>query len=209
MRSNDESPNVLKTETFIFCLKPGPAEECCFCLNLKIGTIVFPLIAIILQISFNITQLYLNKEPKIDVVIFVAILDILVILGYTFLIISIIYRRVDYAYYGYLIFVVKLLIILTAWTIIILYQFILLFKSSQAETNNHIKNLSIGFIIIFFIFSFEIYSLYIYYSFTRYAALDNWNAIDGDFNFTNNNDIQLNSVSNKQNMNFDLNQGSF
>ena len=197
MLSNQETIYAPKTEKFL-CFNSKPAQLCCCCcFNVKIGSIIFSFLTLFGYIANLISAIKTGIPVNI---IFWVLLLILFVIGVTYLFLSIYQRRADYAYYSYVIFMIDfclLWIFLIIWIIVISIFSNWFFSYVPTEFRSQVITSYYIFLSIFFILSFtlRLHVLFIFYSFTRYAALGDWNAVNGDFTgFNNNLNIQLNSV---------------
>ena len=201
MLINEESPYIKKTDTFLFCFKPKPELQCC-CISIKLGSIVFSIIALIVGVVNTIQFTQVSNNLIIYTSIYSAILLLLVLAGNFFIISCTQNRRADYAYDGYMIFVFHFIINLMGSILLIIFLFIYVHTPI-----NEVGYLSLYYLIVLAI---EVYSLFIFYSFARHVALGNWNAVEGDFVQNDNNlKTDLNIVTSNQNLNVKTIQGNF
>ena len=181
MLSNQETIYVANTEKFL-CFSSKPAQIC-FCFNVKISSIIFGFITLLGYLANLISAIYSKNSSGIIIwVLFLIYFGI----GVIYLILSINHRRADYAYYSYVIFMIDFLLRSICFVVWIFYG---------VEGDGR-SSVIVAYIIAFLIYVIlRLDILFIFYSFTRYAALGDWNAVNGNFTgFNYNLNIQLNSV---------------
>ena len=103
MLSNQKTIYVAKTEQFL-CFSSKPAQVCyCCCFNVKIGSIIFAFLTLLIYLANLINAIYYKNS--ISIIIWVLLL-INFGIGVIYLILSINHRRADYANYSYVIFMI-------------------------------------------------------------------------------------------------------
>ena len=192
MMNTDNSQYTQNTEKFLFFMNSNLATEfCCGC-TLKLGVIIISIVKLVMYLSQMIS---LSSSTYLVTVYSLQSVADLVAMGLLFY--STISRRVDLAFWGYII--VAVLLYFRAF-MCVLSTILLIFLSGSLPYGYYgYYYYYIIIIIVMFIvvLALEYYFTYIIYSFTRYITLGNWNAIEGDFSGIDNNiKAQLNSQGN-------------
>ena len=167
---------VSRLEKFMCCCSfQGLARYCCCGCSLKVGVIIICVLGF-LQIS-GLSLSFIGTTVLIpNILILIATFT-----GYLLVIISTCDLRVCLAYYGYMILASLFWIKLAFYLAVIL---VLLISSQSIPSNptyTYVTALTITYYIIYFLIDLGTYFYYLWviFSFARYLALGDYNAING------------------------------
>ena len=196
----DNQKYISRLDKFFCCFTYNNlARFCCCGCSLKVGVVIICILGFLEVLSMTISL----KETY--AIIPFSILTFANFIGYLLILISTFNLKVALSYYGYIILIVlfwiKLLLYIAVALVLIIRPIII--------SRYRLYYYTISYFIIYFVIELAIYYYYIWiiFSYTKFLALGDFNAINGIFPFEEDRKVVVVTgvMPNYQNVNYNVN----